>query len=390
MPQVLLIENCDFDGYPAGGQLSFAKNMMKAFGSRLALVGVCTDSTPVGRWIERTIGTQKFQFFGVHHASDSNERKPFIPLRLRYYLAMKKYIREVRSLGVKNVFVQAAEAMLVLAEYDWDSLCYCFPGVKNEIEFSRYRWARLFKNLYERKLFKALEHASVILACADENAIAHLINRSNGRLKRTDIVQFPTRVDTGIFFPEQKMSARSALGIQYNERIIVSCGRIRQIKGWDLILQAFKIAQRRVPNIKLIFVGDGEDKPALEAMSHKLRILDSVEVTGAVALPQVARYLNAADLFVVGSHHEGWSLAMLEALACGKPIVSADVSGARQMIKDGQNGYIIPDRDPMKFADAMIRSLELENASKISLTIASEYSVADLPQELGKLWPPLA
>ena len=390
MPDVLLIEDCDFESYPTGGQLSFVKNIMKAFGGRLALVGTCTDSVPVGRWVERTIGTQKFQFFGVRRASGSNERKPLIPLRLRYYLALKKYMKQIRGSGIRNVFLQGSEAMLVLAGFEWDSLCYCFPGVKNEIEFSRYRWARVLKSPYERTFFKALRQADLILASADEDAITQLVNRSKDRLQKSQIVQFPTRVDTDEFSPEPKSSARSTLGIQHNGKIVVSCGRLRQIKGWDLALQAFQIAQKSLPNMKLIFVGDGEDKSALKAMSHKLRISDSVEVTGAVASSQVVRYLNAADLFVVSSHREGWSLAMLEALACGKPIVSTDVSGARQMIKDGQNGYVIPDRDPNKFADGMIRAMKLKNSSQVSLAIVSKYTVANLPQEFGKVWKPLA
>jgi glycosyltransferase involved in cell wall biosynthesis len=280
--------------------------------------------------------------------------------------------------------------MLALANYDWQSICYRFPGVKNEIEFSRYKWARLFKKPYEYAFLKSLQKAQILLASADEKTIADLVARSNGMLKKSKIVQFPTRVDTDIFSPQSQAAIRSQLGIKLEDKIVVACGRIRHIKGWDFLLQAFQIAQTKVPGIKLIFVGDGEDRSALEKMSKSLGIADKVQVTGAMLPPKVAQYLNAADLFVVGSYHEGWPTAMLEALACGKPVVSTNVSGAAEMIINSQNGYIVPNRNPKEYADAMAKTLQLKNASQVSLHIASKYTIANLPKELGALWKPLA
>lgn len=387
---VLLIEDCDFDSYPHGGQLSFAKNMLKAFGNRLALVGVNTDSTPTGRWVERQIGSQRFCFFGIRTVDKSRNGKPLIPLRISYYLALKKYMKDIRNCGIKNVFAQGAEVVLALAGYDWQSICYRFPGVKNEIEFSRYKWARFFRKPYEYALFKSLRKAQVILASGDEKTIADFVSRSKGTLEKSKIIQFPTRVDMDIFSPQSQTTVRPQLGMKLEDKVVVSCGRVRQIKGWAFILQAFHIAFAKIPNMKLIFVGDGEDRHALTTMSQKLGIADKVQVTGVLSSLQVAQYLNAADLFVVGSHREGWSNAMLEALACGKPIVSTNVSGANQMIIHGQNGYVVTNRDPKEYADAMVKLLKLNGFSQISLNIASKYSVANLPKELGRLWRPLA
>lgn len=387
---VLLIEDCDFDSYPHGGQLSFAKNMLKAFGNRLALVGVSTDSTPAGQWVERQIGNQRFSFFGVKTVDKSHNGKPLIPLRVSYYLALRKYMRDIRSSGIRNIFAQGAEVVFALANYDWQSFCYCFPGVKNEVEFSRYKWARLFSKPYEYAFFKSLRKAQVVLASSDRKAIENLVSRSKGALEKSRIVQFPTRVDTDIFFPQPPTIVRRQLGINLEDKIIVSCGRLRQIKGWDFILAAFQIVLTEIPNMKLIFVGDGEDRPALTAMSDKLGIADKVQMTGAVAPQQVAQYLNAADLFVVGSHREGWSNAMLEALACGKPIVSTDVSGASEMIVNGANGYVVQTRNPQQYAQAVLDALKLRDAAQVSLQIAPRYSVANMREELGKVWRPLA
>ncbi len=387
---VLLVEDCDFDSYPSGGQLSFVKNMLKAFGNRLALVGVSTDSVPTGRWIEHQIDGKRFYFFGVRAVDKSRNGKPLIPLRIRYYLALKKYMKDIRKCGIRNVFAQGAEVVLALSGYNWQNICYRFPGVKNEIEFSRYGWARFLKKPYEQAFFNALRKAQILLASADEKAISELVIRSNGNLEKSKIMQFPTRVDTDIFFPQPQANIRPQLGIKPEDKAIVFCGRLRRIKGWDFILQSFHIAQLRIPNMKLIFVGDGEDRPALEAMSQKLGISGIVHITGVLSPPKVALYLNAADIFVVGSYQEGWSNAMLEALACGKPVVSTNVSGADQMIRHSWNGYVVAGRDPKEYADAMVKSLAFNGFSQISVDIASKYTVASLPGELGKLWRPLA
>jgi glycosyltransferase involved in cell wall biosynthesis len=81
---------------------------------------------------------------------------------------------------------------------------------------------------------------------------------------------------------------------------------------------------------------------------------------------------------------------MLEILACAKPLVSTNVSGAGTMVRDGQNGFIIRQRDPSAFAEAVLKAARLPRASDISLGIADHYSMKNLAVDLGRLWEPLA
>ena len=97
-----------------------------------------------------------------------------------------------------------------------------------------------------------------------------------------------------------------------------------------------------------------------------------------------------SDLCAVTSHSEGWSLAMLEMLACGKAIVSTDVSGANDMIRSGHNGFVVKERNPSLFADAISKALELKNVREVSLEIAARYSTKTIVSDLGLLWQPLS
>ena len=157
-----------------------------------------------------------------------------------------------------------------------------------------------------------------------------------------------------------------------------------------MILQGFQRARGKQPDLELVFVGDGEDRPQVVALADALGVSDAVHITGYVDAGRVVDYLNAAHVCAVGSHMEGWSMAMLEMLACGKAIVSTDVSGARDMIRQGENGCVVDGRDPGEFADALLQALTLTDAGRVSLEMARKFSVQTLARDLGALWPPLA
>ena len=81
---------------------------------------------------------------------------------------------------------------------------------------------------------------------------------------------------------------------------------------------------------------------------------------------------------------------MLEALACGVPVVTTDVSGARVLVRQGENGFVVPGRDPEAFARAMVAALHLPRAGEVSLEIAADYRLDRLAARLGARWGVLA
>jgi len=389
VPDALLIDPCNFQDYPTGGQLSFAKQLMKAYGGRLALVGISTDGTPVGRWVEKEFNRMKFLYFSVGRLRPY-ARRPFIPGRLSVLIRMWRYRHAIYRLGVHQVFTQSPETMLALSGLPWRSICYCFAGAESPLHRPRYPWARLLAPMFEKWWWKALSRADVLLASADQPAIDAFLRTRRTEQNRPEIIPFPTRVDESIFYPAEQASARSALRIP-PDRILVACvGRINVVKGWDLILDAFKLFRREHPDAMMCFVGDGEDRPAMLRRAVEIGLSEAVSVTGFLRPQAVATYLNAADLVVFGSHHEGWSVAMLEAIACGKPLVSTAVSGSRDMIAQGQNGFIVGQRSPAVFAQAMGDALKLEAAAQVSVVTAGRYGLGSLGHELGRVWSPLA
>lgn len=386
LPKALLIEACDFERFPKGGQLSFACQMIEVFGERLALVGVSTDATPVGQWILKDIRGKRFNFFGLG-SEDPAITKPLVPRRIKFFMRLKRYRKEILSLGIDCAFIQAQEAMVAVGDWGLRDVCYRFPGTENPIEASRYRWGRLCAAYFESRLFDALRKgAHVILASADDQAIEQLRDRSKGRLEGRSIIRFPTRVDTGLFHVNRDTWPTSE---STDSPVFITCGRLNSVKGWDLLISAFALVKKRVPNATLRFVGDGEDSNALMAYARAHNLSESIEVTGFRTPEEVCKYLNTANVYLVGSKYEGWSVAVLEAMACGLPVVSTRVSGICDVVQNEVNGYIIDSRDPDDYAGGMLKALQMKCPNEASIATARKYSLATLRADLAAIWRPL-
>ncbi len=290
------------------------------------------------------------------------------------------------SLRVRNVFTQEIAALMAFRTWNWKSICYTFPGIGNPLAQSRYKWARVFAKVFDFALVYVLKNVDTILAAADTREIEAFVRRTKGQIPASRISQFPTRVDTTYFRPVDRYNARRILRIPQEGPIIVSCGRISSRKGWDLVLEAFRLVLVSHPRARLYFVGDGEDRDTLQKRIAERNMAESVTVTGFQDPSNVILYNSACDVFVSGSHWEGWPIAQLEAVACGATLVSTDVSGAREIIANGENGFVCSSRSPREFADAIAKALLLRGAAATSLVIADRFSVRGLASDLRRLW----
>lgn len=382
----LLFEACDFVGFPAGGQLTMARHIMTAFAGDVALVGIDTDGTAaVGAWSSRRIDGIDYPFFAIRRRTPSASR-PLVPARIATYAALLRHRRRILSLGVRHAFCQGHETLLAIAGWPWQSLAYDFPGVANPLGISRYPWARPLGSAFDRLFFRALTRADLVLATADAAAIAAMCARSRGLLTPHDVRLWPTRVDTDVFKPGDVRSARQAAGLPTDKVLVVTSGRLNWVKGWPLLLETLVGSD---PRWHIVFVGDGEDRAALLARAAAMGLAARITVTGFQPPPGVARCIQAADVFAMASHHEGFSTSMLEALACGKPIVSTAVSSASTIIDEGRTGYVVPSRDPPAFREALRKALALD-AAQVRTTCAERvpaYAVANVRSDLGRVWP---
>lgn len=389
---VLLLTEGDPWGMPTGGQTTFAKHLLIAFKSRLAISSFCDEkSIPVGKWIQRSYGDSLIWFFNRGSMKWAKDSKPLIPGRIQAYFKTRKFMRKIREIEFSGLFIDSPEMLFAVSPYSWKSVCYRFAGVNNPVANSRYSRSRALGKYFEKYHIATLNRMNpdVIIASADQDAIDEFHERTGNILDQSRFYQFPTRVDTELFFPIDNLQARMRLDLPLEIRIFVATGRLCWIKGWDLLLDALANIKKELPNSILIFVGDGEDHNILASRAKALCVYENIKITGFIPQQDVALYMNAADVCLVASHREGWSLAMCEMLACGKPVVTTNVSGAQDMVKNGRNGYIVSERDPKLYANAVFKAINLENANEYSLKISEKYAVKNLAHELRELWGPL-
>ena len=140
--------------------------------------------------------------------------------------------------------------------------------------------------------------------------------------------------------------------------LIVACGRLVEQKGFALLLRAFAELRRRVPAV-LWIIGEGPERPALEALGRRLGVAGDVRLLGWRDNPYP--YIAAADVFALSSLWEGFGNVIVEAMACGTPVVATDCPfGPREIIRHGESGWLVPPGDPAALAGGMRMVLENE------------------------------
>jgi len=150
--------------------------------------------------------------------------------------------------------------------------------------------------------------------------------------------------------PEERAAARRALGITGKEIIIGALARLTPQKGIDLLVQATEDLAQDFPDMRILIWGDGPQRNALIALARRLR-LPCVQFVGETRDP--ARAYAAMDVFCSPSRWEGCPYAVLEAMACGLPVVASDVAGHSDLIEDGESGVLCESELPGPLAGAL-------------------------------------
>ncbi len=155
-------------------------------------------------------------------------------------------------------------------------------------------------------------------------------------------------------------------------------GRLKRYKCVDHILRAIPAVVQQIPETKVLIIGDGDDRPRLERITRELGVQHAVRYTGHVSDDVKVDLLQQMWFGVTMSSKEGWGLTVLEANACGTPMIAADVPGLRDAIKDGITGVLTPSGDSAALGEKMIALLQDTNRrarlSEGAVAWASEFN----------------
>ncbi|MBM3145680.1 MAG: glycosyltransferase family 4 protein [Chloroflexi bacterium] len=218
--------------------------------------------------------------------------------------------------------------------------------------------------------------ASAVTACS-----AEMLRKAQSLGAPKDTYLLAWGADPDLFHPRSKnLELAHSLGLQGDEINILALGRFVHKKGFDGLVRAFAEIALNHPNARLIIGGEGPTRRSLEESARALDILDQAILPGRIPWDQVPDFLSLGDLFVLPSiqdehgNQDGLPTVLLEAMACGLPVVASDLGGANLIIRDGDNGLLIPPGDTRILAEALERLL-VNPAERAQLGRAARQSV---------------
>ncbi len=237
------------------------------------------------------------------------------------------------------------------------------------------------------------QKASAVTACSVE-----LLQAAQALSAPPNIHLLTWGADPEIFCPkpENRPMARS-YGLNGRETKIITLGRLVPKKGFEVLIRAFALIAQHHPNTRLIIGGEGPIRASLEALTQTLTIPDQVIFPGRIPWDQAVDFLSFGDIFVLPSiqdkhgNMDGLPTVLFEAMACGLPVVASDLGGMKNVIKDQENGLLVPPGDVQILANTLEGLLQhpeqrayLGNAARES--VVSEHNWGAVANKLTEIF----
>ena len=159
---------------------------------------------------------------------------------------------------------------------------------------------------------------------------------------------------------DNKNKIQKELGLE-GKKVILYVGRLINLKGVNYLIESFAKLNKIMENVVLVIVGEGKRKKELESLAHKLGIEDKVYFTGNIDNHMLGGYYLLSNVFVLPSittyFADACPLVVNEAMYFGKPVITSDAVGTTFMIKNGENGFVVPERDADSLSEAIYKVL---------------------------------
>jgi glycosyltransferase involved in cell wall biosynthesis len=171
--------------------------------------------------------------------------------------------------------------------------------------------------------------------------------------KKEFIHHIPPGLDTSLFRPLDRSESKSSLGFDTDDFVILYAGRLEKDKRLEWLLEAFARVKKKKRSAKLLLVGDGRETPRLEAVASS-RKEEDICLLGSAQQSEMPRLMSASDVFCLLSMHEGFPSVILEALACGLPVVSSRVGDVPEVVQEEVSGSIVDVLEPSEIANRLL------------------------------------
>lgn len=241
------------------------------------------------------------------------------------------------------------------------SIKYCVTLHRGEtIEFPN-------RSLNQRKLWKKiLDNADIVTAVSKE--LANLAKETFSLQKTPDVTY------NGMRDPEFACANEGEVNLLETGCIHFVCaGTLKEYKGHDVIIRAFKDVKSAFPSAMLTILGDGELRDSLHRLSKECGVENDIDFRGFVPMNEAFSLIKQADFFVMPSRNEGLGLALIEAMALGTPVIASNISVFKEFVEDNHSGYLFESENYTNLANVCVSAVTSEKNEKIVYTARKVY-----------------
>lgn len=335
----------------AGGSTGFVRNILPHLNVKQAIIfGIgLNDAIP---W-KTQILEPNVEFVPICKLKSPSK----IPMRLKVLICYIWHRKKILNSGVEVLYVQMPECCLpLLNNYRAIPVIYHKHGPANPVAKSKFKIGRsiFFQKFFEALLKLIYKKAQWIIAIDRltlQEAIKYRANDRSSLLMNA--------VDMEKFFPDRilRSHARKHLGLSQDDFAIIFVGRLEKSKGPERLLDCVPFLKEKIIPFHIFFAGEGTYKPYLEKCVITKHYDTNVTFLGQVPHEKLSFFYNMADVLVLPSETEGVPMVILEALACGTPVVASNVGGIPDIIVEGINGIVIDNLSPEKLTSSIIEIL---------------------------------
>lgn len=252
--------------------------------------------------------------------------------------------------------------------------------IRKEWNEGKYSW--WLNRVFIQYLFPMFLDAEVGVSQA---IVGYLSSHPGSRLGRRK----PRLIHNAVFLPDIETNYDANHSRKPKDGYLVgSVGRLTTQKGYIYLLEAIPKVLTILPNVHFVIIGDGELHTELLEYARRLGIQDHVDFLGLRT--DVPSWLRQMDLFVLPSLWEGLPTAIMEAMACGVPVIATDIPGTNELVQDGITGWLVPEKDPQRLAQTILFALENHQLRKFvtqnAMNNLNQFTIEEITNDYIKLY----
>lgn len=282
---------------------------------------------------------------------------------------IKPHVVHSQTISIHNAGLPAFLAKKIL------KIPYIVWGRGSDIYL--YRHEKQFKRII-------LKNSNAAIALTDD------MKEAMQNIWNMPICVIPNGIDLEKFNTLRKSKTHSTKIAESDDKVILFVGRLHPIKGLSYLIEAMKIIHQRYPKSRLLIVGDGDERDYLNMIVKNSNLNECVTFIGKVPNKSIPEYMALADILVLPSLSEGFPVVILEAMACGLPIVATKIRGNQEIIKDWDNGFLVEPRNSKNITEKVLLLLKDDKLRQIiagkNIEVAKRYSWESVARRVEEIY----